>query len=329
MKKIISVLLVIVSLLSLVSCSKEESYGSSTSENTLKYYNPTFFLFEYESDNNAKKTNDGTEPSKEQIEICNNVIEKIFEKYKITKEYPKIKCMPDEFFEITGSLTGTAKYDKISKCILIPKSFDESGKSYFAHEVLHYVSDFGQETIGLEYFIKDGEKKYLVGCSLNEGITNYFSTKVIKHPKDTCIYEYETHAAAELAIVFGEDNLWKAYISGDWKSIKDFFNESVNGLYFEESYQNMKLTPFEIIQITLDEYQFLLAYADEMINDYGFEQWKENFSLDVNSMEEMLINSSKEVGKAEEAKKETEKFLKDCSGRIDFKGFTKIEEIAA
>lgn len=329
MKKIISVLLAIVTVISLVSCNKEESYDNSISESTLdlKYYNPTFFLYEYKENEENKRINDGTEPSKKQKEICNMVIDEVYKKYKITKERPKVMCMNDEFFHITESLTGTAKYDKDSNCILIPESFDENCKSYLAHEILHYVSDCCKETIGLEYFVKDG--RFLIGKALDEGICNYYSTKVFNHPKGTCIYEYETHVASLLALTFGDEQFFNAYTTGDWKSIKDFFNDSLRGVYFEEYFENLKLTPFEILQITLDEYQFLLSFADEMINDYGFEQWKDNFSMDINSMEEMLINVAKRVGKHEEAKKQTEKFIENCSGRIDFKGLTQIDEIAA
>jgi len=297
-------------------------------DNAVVYYCPTFFLLDY-SEPTTIKTSELSEPSKEQIEICSQVIETISRKYKMQKAKPNIKCMPDEYFGITDSLIGTAKYDEISKCILIPQSFNESGKSYFAHEYLHYLSDYGGTEIGSKYIIEDEDgSKYLMGSALNESIANYFSIQVFPHPKDTCIYEYETHVAAQLAICVGEENLWTAFTTGNWNKVASFFNDSLKGLYFEESYGNLSFTPFEIMELSLDEYQFLLAYTDEIITDYGFDQWKDNFASDVNSIEEMLINSANHVGKHNEAKKEAEHFLQNCSGKLDFASYTYIERIA-
>jgi hypothetical protein len=259
------------------------------------------------------------EPSKEQMEICNEVIEQVSQQYSFDKPKPKIRVLPNKKFNRTASIKGTAVYDSIQKIIFIPESFNSSGKSYFCHELFHYISDCNtsEDLVGLEYFLKSDTDVYLFGSALNEGITNYFSTKVYNHPKKDCIYEFETHVASLLALSFGEDALWEAYTTGNWKKVKDAFNEACKS-YPRDSFDTIRLTPFEQMEIALDEYQFLLYNIEDFVQNFSVEAFLDEFNHHVCSIDEMLLHYADMQNQKGKAKNKIKNFIIGSSERIDF-----------
>ena len=115
----------------------------------------------------------------------------------------------------------TQKRSILTRTIFIRDTFNETDKSYFCHEFFHFIADTGNKTTGgFEYLVDYQDKTYKFGTSLNESICNYFSTKVIAHPSEMCIYQLETLLAEMLAKAYGEERLFEAYRTGDIESLK-------------------------------------------------------------------------------------------------------------
>lgn len=312
---------------SFTSCSSK-----TDSTNAPKYYNPDLQLTAI-SDTEQESTDflkDSISPTDRQLSICNQVMNKIKEEYQVTKGMPKIICMPDSFFNRSSSIQATARYDADLKAILIPESFDESGKSFFAHEVMHYISDLNnnRKTLGLERIENDGNSDVIFGVALNEGLANYFSAKVFPHDKGTCIYEFETHVVAELAVVYGEEKLWEAFTTGQYDAVRDHFNENLNDVYKNEPAGSIELTPFEVLQTTLDGYEQFLYYIDYIARDEGVETTHKYFGNYVNSIDEMMLFYADSAGKKTEVQAEMKNLLSNCSGRLDYKNLSKIKKFS-
>lgn len=167
--------------------------------------------------NEPKESESLKEASGNQINIGYEVFEKIAGKYNLSNtDMPAIKSLTNDDFKSASSMNVMARYSPELKTVIIAKNFGEEGKSYLCHEYFHYLSDNKDDnSLGFEYLIDSNKETYLVGHGLNEGVTNFFSTKVYKHPEGTCIYEFETHIADMLSVAYGEEELWNYFINGD------------------------------------------------------------------------------------------------------------------
>jgi hypothetical protein len=273
---------------------------------------------------------DATEPTELQMSICNKVMDMVYQIYTINKERPKIVCKPDSYFkgESSGSMNAMARYLAPVDTIVISQSFDDTQKSFFCHELMHYFSDTDKDSdfVGLEYSMSNGQEECMLGLGLNEGIANYFSTKIYQHPKEFCIYEFETHVAAEIAAVYGDSELWRGFTSGDYESLRNHFNQCVGTIYPSKTCENYNLTPFDLFQSTMDDYYYFMVSFDGYAYEYGYEAATKHFASNVNTIESMMLNYGTTIGKRSDVQAQMTKLLSTCSANIDFKNLSKIEQ---
>lgn len=307
-KKIIALVMIAILALSfLTACSKNE---------------PEFFRegYSYEISEglpSERKQFTGEEPSKELKEKVENIFKTLCEQYNIQKELPKIEVLTkkqvEEFWGTTDEEGGTlAEYNN---GILYLTENSHSG--VIAHEICHYLSDNGDHE-GVFYQTDN----VTLGRYLNEGVANYFSSKVYPHDEYYMIYEYETHVAKLLVIVFGEENLRNAFFNGDPEGLRNDINECLQKYY--EVYPlkgvGIPMYAFEAMLTSLDTYS--IAYNYYIQGFIAGKDYQEDMALsfkEAQSVEEMLVFYAREKGVEKEVKKEIKQFLNSSIIPFDFK----------
>ncbi|MBQ3409260.1 MAG: hypothetical protein IJH12_08675 [Clostridia bacterium] len=302
------------------SCSAKNSQASD--------YRPMTILTPIPEEDESVDLSEGKEPTAQQMEICKQVWDNVKKTYQTEKEMPKIVVMPNSFFKgDSASLIITAIYFSDTNTIAIPEGFDQTCKSYFCHELIHYLSDndVDSDFQGMEYSLSNNSESYAFGVSLNEGLANYFSTKLYLHPEGFSIYEFETHIVAEIVAVYGEEKLWNAYTSGNYEELKNDFNAKVAKYYKTRKVEDVDLTPFEILQTTLDDYQYVTFHFDECFDYYGIEETVKHWSEDMNTIEIMMLNYATESGKRSDVQNEMKKLLENSTLDLQFADLSRIK----
>lgn len=313
-KKVFSVITIFMVALFLGACVK-------TTAKPDNYYRLPSYITKYKDSDLSGLEEYAVLPTREQVDVFNHVLEVVSQFRTFDKEKLTLKVLPNDVFGGDGCLQRTALYGG-NGVIYIPESFDESGKSFLCHEIYHYMSD--GDHVGIQTVVSNGRKEYPACHALNEGITNYFSTKVIRHPDGVSVYEYETHVAAELAVIFGEKKLWNVYSQGKTEALRNDFNAALSAIYPNEILDEIELTPFDVFSETLDVYMMYMDGFDRISKEYGKEATIDEFSKLVNSIEEMLYFYAVQKGKLHVAQEEMKNFLTNGSGIINFSGLTKI-----
>ena len=260
----------------------------------------------------------GVEPSKELKERIESIFETLCNQYEIQKELPKIEVITKEqakeFWGTDENGGDLAQYNN-GVIYLI----EESNDGVIAHELCHYLSDNGK----LGGFFYQTEN-IVLGWYLNEGITNYFSTKYFPyHDEYYMIYEYETHVAKILSIIYGEENMKNAFFSGDPEGLRNDMNACLEK-YYEVYLLNdtgIPMYAFEAMATSLDTYTMAYAYAvDEFAA--GSQNYREDLELSLKEaqcVEEILLFYAREKGVENEVKEEIEKFLDSTIISFNFK----------
>lgn len=247
--------------------------------------------------------------SEEELKLIKDIFSKLCEDYNINKELPPVKILTKERAE---ALWGTTEY---GGCLAeynggtLYLTEDNIQEGVIAHELCHYLSDNGTYG-GVIYQVDD----IVLGVYLNEGITNYFATREFKHSEYYNVYEYETHVATLLAIIFGEENLKKVFYSGDVTALRDDFNNAVKKYYGTSVVKDtdIEFEPFDAMASCLETYT--LSYADavnEALHGGSDTSLLVSLSLaEAQSIEEMLVFYAKEKGVKKEVEKEIKAFTK-------------------
>lgn len=299
------------------------------------YITPTLIPYE-EDKGDSDILADATDPSEEQMKICNSVVEEISKVYEISKGIAEIKCLPEENFMPISTIDWPAMYDARLNILFISTKFDMNGVPCFCHEYFHYLSDNGDDGLsGIMNMFDNGNDRYLIGIALDKGIAEYFSSKVNLNLQNSYmyqndyqyVYEYEKHVASELAIIFGEDKLWQAFTTGDFESLKTDFNQKVENKYNPEKIENIELTPFDVLQSVLDNHQHSMASFYSTSEEHGLNVAMKDFASNINCIEEMLFNYSSKSSCTESSIKEVNDFLTNSSGYFSYRSLTYIREI--
>lgn len=291
--RIISILMVVMLL---VGCtSKVETTEKAVN---LEYYNPIPLFFEIDAeagkDSFAKLS---SETSGEQKEMVLQVFQELCEEYHINKENPEVKTLTAESMsEINGSTSWmpTGVYGG-EKTIYLREGFSRKDISVGCHELCHYLSGDG-----VKYFI--GEK-YVTGSALNEGFTNYFSTRLYPHPKMQSVYEFETFVASQFVAIVGEEVAEKMYFHGAISELRDDFNNSLKDIYPDEEVEDVISTPFDTLCGTMQAYSYSMSMVDEN------QEFVDYAMMCVDCIEEMILNYAEQKGEKTECQKMLGEFL--------------------
>lgn len=304
LKKLIALSLMIACMFMITSCAQNNSddidimnFKKDTEiDRFYKYYNPSPIFFETEEPDDTVKVPESTELNLEERRKVNEIFEKLTNYYGIEKEMPEIKKVSKDVINQGGSssIEITGKYDDKTGIIYVTSNFEAAT---LAHEMLHYLS--GE---GVKYTVEG--KGFAV--YFNEGVTNYFSTKVYPFTEEYTVYELETHQAQMLATAIGEDELAKAYFSGDVTNIKNDFNSSLQNVYGNEILMDLELTPFDTYVGSLDAYFMFMMFMDE-----DPETAIEYISLEADTTESMMLLYGIKKGKAEAEKELISKLIQN------------------
>lgn len=259
---------------------------------------------------------EGKEPSKKQLEYITNIFSVLCDYYNVNKDLPEIEVLSQEQAKTLWGTTEDggclALYDHGVLYLT-----EDSGEGVIAHELCHYLSD-NSTYCGIDYAIDN----IVLGRYLNEGITNYFSTQKFQHVEDYTVYEYETHIAKVLSIIFGEENLKNVFFNGDVSPLREDFNNSLKKYYGTSSVKdtNIKFEPFDVMVSCLDTYTY--AYMQAMTGAIYGNVDKELVALslaEAQSVEEMLVFYAKEKGMEKEVQEEILSFLDNTITPFNFK----------
>lgn len=306
MKKVRILSIVMAMLLFVTSCGKK---------GPTYYVNPDMFSGVTKETTSGSLFATVSDPREKTFSIVREVFDNLSAFYGIKKDFPTIKEVPaQEIHADTGIL---AVYYPVTKTIYISDYIPCSSsdmKALVAHEIMHYFSD-NEKSVGFKYYMDNN----LLGNSLNEGVANYFSTKLYPIDVHFSLYEYETHIANLFAMAFGEEELLKAFLSSDIESLKADFNSALSDVYPEEQIGDITLTPFDMFANNFDLYEYNLMRSDD-------EHFQVSF-LFANSTEEMLkfYCESKDLKNA--FSDETNNFL-EYKSIIPWKDFSYLYSIA-
>ena len=232
---------------------------------------------------------DSTTPVKEQDrDFVFSVFEDISKLYGVEKSKPNIA-----HFHPHDNIT--SQYSK--GCIYInflSYANIEDARGVIAHELIHYLTDNGQFT-GFRYTLDD---TYILGQSLSEGVTTYFSTK---YAPDSA-YPYETHVAKLVSICYGEERLKNDFFSTNVSNLRNDFNRSLKKHYPSQNYGSLTLTPFDLMTCCLN------TYGDSTDDSVQKSQML--------AVEEMFLYYAKSKGYESEVKEEISNFATNNS--LDF-----------
>lgn len=319
MKKFVTMLLAVVTLFC-TACSAE-------SKAKPEFYTPCFdFLVELDQiSKESTTTANGNELSYSEKEKCDEVFEKINTYYGLTIPKPHVeKTTFEDYYGVSSgnSIMVTATYNSEKNVIYLFSDLDEYTTSTLAHEYIHYVADvLGNKSSMCNGFRYD-KNGYALGKYFNEGACNYISTKVYPHPKDTSIYEYETHIASLFATAIGEKEFTEAYFNGDLETLRLDFNKTIESIYPCENFEGSEFDQFDTLIATQEAYYNFLNIIDtnpELLTPAVFQL--------INSMEETMFIYGTQKGVKSEMQEITRTFL-DNSYRIDWDGFSQIKQIA-
>lgn len=288
-KKLSKILSFLIALICLVSCNTSKK---------LEYYNPLPYFEELNSESELDEYADiSFEANEEQKELVLQVFQELSKTYALSIESPNIKTLSTKSLQkITGSnsLVVSGMYDG-KNTIYLGEKFSEKEISIICHELCHYISGDG-----LKYVI-DG--KYVTGNSLNEGFTNYFSTKVYPHNDNKCIYEFETFIASQLVTILGEEQAKEIFFHGGVNNLRDDFNISLEEIYPNEKLTEGLSTPFDTMCSTLNFYNIFLANINEN------PEMIQNAMTAAECVEEMILKYAEQKEKKQECQEMLKEFL--------------------
>lgn len=294
-KKIFALAMVaILSLMFFTSCGKKEP---EFFEKGYAYVTPDYYFTEV-------KQPKGVEPSEALQEKIENIFETLCTQYNIQKELPKIevitKKQAKKFWGNTDEVGDLGQYNDGVLYLL-----ENCHEGVIAHELCHYLSDNG-EVEGMHYQAED----IIIGRYFNEGITNYFSTKLFPHDEYYSIYEYETHVAKLLAIIYGEENLQNAYFSGNPEGLRNDINACIQEYYEVYHLNGVPMYAFEAMATSIDTYTMAYLYAVQgpAVDEFYYEDIALS-NAEAQSVEEMLLFYAREKGVEKEVKKEIKSFM--------------------
>lgn len=299
MKRRILALVVIVSTMFSLLCS--------CGANRPQYFYAVY-SFNYAEELSGTYEVEGKESSKKQLEYVTSIFSALCDYYNVNKDLPAIEVLSKEQAKTLWGTTEDggclALYDHGVLYLT-----EDSGEGVIAHELCHYLSD--NSTYSGTFYAIDN---IVLGRYLNEGITNYFSTQKFQHVKDYSVYEYETHIAKVLSIIFGEENLKNVFFNGDVTPLREDFNNSLKKYYGTSSVDDtdIEFEPFDVMASCLDTYSY--AYMQVMTGTmYGnVDKTLVALSLaEAQCVEEMLVFYAKEKGMEKEVKEEILSFLEN------------------
>lgn len=305
MKRFFSMLVVLIMLFALVGCNSSTDATIAKNEaNVPRFFNPIPFypeIVKYEEPD----VETVTITSKEQKRF-EDIFEALSQGYGINKSSPNLRVISAEsMYRGYGTIEVDAFYTEYADTITWVEGTLSEQESIAAHEVLHYLSDNG-EFVGIRYNICG----YSAGSSLDEGITNLFSTQYFPHQDGLCIYEFETEVAELFSIIYGEE-FEKIYFSSNVESLKEDFNKDVQDIYFGIDYEFYNgevafLTPFDILVGSLNAYTNSLMLIEQNPEEHIVVVMSQ-----VDMITEMMLYYAKANGKEKEVKKSLKEFVKN------------------
>lgn len=303
-KKILALAMVaILSLMFLTSCGKKEP---EFFQKGYAYDTPSSYFTEVEQPT-------GVEPSEALQEKIENIFETLCTQYNIQKELPKIevitKAQAKKFWGTTDEGGDLGQYNDGVLYLI-----EDCHEGVIAHELCHYLSDNG-ELGGMHYQAGN----IILGRYLDEGITNYFSTKLFPHDEYYSIYEYETHVAKILAMIYGEENLQNAYFSGNPEELRNDINACIQEYYEVYHLNGTPMYAFEAMATSLDTYTMAYLYAMQgpSVDEFYYEDLALS-NVEAQSVEEMLLFYAREKGVKKEVKKEIESYMNSTIFSFNF-----------
>lgn len=265
----------------------------------IKQQQPCFYvpvIQDYYIYDNSVLPTEYSEGTDNQVEICSRIYDDLSSYYHVSKAFPTIRSMSrEQVDELLGSVNSgafLALYDANALYLLSDANLDDVYFAVIAHELMHYIADTG-DLHGFVYYINESPILFL-----DEGIATYFSAQ--RFPYDdifSTLYEYETHVAHLLSIIYGEDRLLHDYLDNNIDNIRDDFNKAVKYVYKNIEDDNIVYTPFDIMAKTLDAYSFHF-YEGNDAEAYIYAR----------SIEEMLLFYGKTKGLEEEVKTAIKQF---------------------
>ena len=296
-KKVISILLIVVLAVSLCSCT--------TPRNNVAPYYYTVAPFTETSDNSEEVFfANHTTPSDTILSEMYEIFDNLTSFYGIEKDYPNFQVVSSSELQWSDALDITGFYDSSTKTVYVSDSFNRKSIPTIAHEIMHYLSDNG-DVYGLMY----QKNSYTLGSAITEGITSYFSAQVYPFGNHTSVYEYETHIASLMAIALGEDKLLNAYLASDVESIANDFNLALENIYPMEKINRFAFTPFDIFLNNLDYYTTILSLLSPSLENSLYDALS-SYSMDlVNSCEETMMYYCAEKGCVSDYVNETSSFV--------------------
>jgi len=297
MKKLV-VLFVTTILLLCILCSCTQQY---------KHYYPSPLWIE-NAESRVFTVKNTSDPSEKQVNECINLFNRLCDYYGITKAMPEIKITTPE--NLSVGIGAAAIYSK--NCLYLTNT---SHNATITHEMCHYLSDVGTH-IGFEYYLDDTRS---TGHYLTEGVTTYLSSKICPYVSEDNLsfYEFETHIARLLAVIYGEEQLRKDFFNADISNLRDDFNTALKNVYSSITVDGVKATPFDILSGTLDSFGFCLYEYDPYKSTVFIDSYDEALNF-ATSIEEMLLLYGKEKGKELEVRLEIESFLETCTIPANF-----------
>lgn len=214
-------------------------YNDQTCVQPLYYNDINLFAHVVDGVSNDENRDSLTNVSAYHKQIVKDIFEDLSEVYNFDKPLPNIG------YYHTNNI---AKAQYFDGCIYIDFSDNDinSIRASIAHELIHYFTD--DDNLGFDYTL---DNVLLLGHSLTEGITNYFSTKYAANDN----YLYETHVAKLLAICYGEDALKDDFFySVDVTNLRKDFNKELKKYYHNTVYNSRTFMPFDVMTLTLNSF---------------------------------------------------------------------------
>ena len=207
------------------------------------YYNDIGIHLELDKEEWDKNRDVKTPITQNEEKIVENVLMDLCELYNVSKEMPKVAhYKPNNGIE--------AQYD--DECIYVDfKAETNKLKADIAHELVHYLTDKGNGTVGFMYTL-DSDKNYCLGSTLTEGFTEYFSSKYAKH--EQTYYPYEVHVAKMLVLCYGE-TLQNDFFEANIDNLRNDFNKCLKKYYQDVLCESIVFTPFDIFNSSLGLYR--------------------------------------------------------------------------
>lgn len=273
-----AVVVIIVTALIIVAAVTEKKQGYD-----YYYEQPIAYKTTETSPTSDQDDEEYVQLNKETLDTCQGIYNTIIQYYNLSNPMPAFYAT-HTYMKGESAIYG--HYDREKNVIFVSEDVDDKEMfiAVVAHEICHYLVN-KEEFAGYGYMVED----YTFGTQLEEGCTNYISTKVYPFPKGTCVYEYETHCAEILANAYGEEKFVEDYFNHDFQSIRDDFNTALKDVYPDcdgTEYVPIKMTTFDVFAGNLELYNACLNISDT-----------NGLRMCANSCEEQLLKYSQQKGK--------------------------------